>query len=95
MSERDIHCPFLNRADTRCSPQFSLNHLPAALSQCLGAYQSCPVYLELLLERRVRRQMAATGASEAKLFLREAADAVHPPALPLVQVSVHHRQPAL
>ncbi len=55
MSERAIHCPFLNRSDTRCSSHFSLDRLNDAFEQCLDAYQACPVYLEMLAERRQRR----------------------------------------
>lgn len=59
MAERAIHCPFLNRSDARCSSHFSLDHLSDAFEQCMDAYQSCPVYLELLAERRQRRGQAA------------------------------------
>jgi hypothetical protein len=55
MPQRAIHCPFLNRSDTRCSSHFSLDHLSDAFEQCMDAYQTCPVYLELLAERRERR----------------------------------------
>ena len=55
MPDRAIHCPFLNRSDTRCSSHFSLDHLSDAFEQCMDAYQTCPVYLELLAERRERR----------------------------------------
>lgn len=55
MPDRAIHCPFLNRSDTRCSSHFSLDHLSDAFEQCMDAYQNCPVYLELLAERRLRR----------------------------------------
>jgi len=59
MPARAIHCPFLNRTDSRCSSHFSLDRLNDAFDQCLGAYQACPVYLELLAERRQRRSEAA------------------------------------
>lgn len=55
MPQRAVHCPFLNRSDSRCSSHFSLDHLSDAFEQCMDAYQSCPVYLELLAERRERR----------------------------------------
>jgi hypothetical protein len=55
MSQRAVHCPFLNRSDARCSSHFSLDHLSDAFEQCMDAYQACPVYLELLAERRQRR----------------------------------------
>ncbi len=52
MSDRETHCPFLNRADYRCSNHFSLDHLDRAFDHCFGAYQSCPTYQEMLNERR-------------------------------------------
>jgi hypothetical protein len=55
MSDRVKHCPFLNRADARCSSHFSLGHLSDALGQCFDQYAGCGVYRELLLERRQRR----------------------------------------
>ena len=55
MSDRVVHCPFLNRADTRCSRHFSLDDLEHAFDHCFDRYKTCPTYLELLVERRVRR----------------------------------------
>ena len=49
------HCPFLNRSDRRCSSFLSLDRITHAFDHCFGEYKSCPVYLELLVERRVRR----------------------------------------
>lgn len=54
------HCPFLNRADVRCSDAFSLEKLDHTFEYCFGRYTSCPVYVELLIERRVRRSTAAS-----------------------------------
>jgi hypothetical protein len=55
MSDHGQHCPFLNRSDDRCSTNFSLERLNSTYDYCFGEYATCPVYLELLLERRVRR----------------------------------------
>ena len=55
MPKRGEHCPFLNRADDRCSANFSLDHLQHAFHHCFGKYHACPVYYELLAERRERR----------------------------------------
>jgi hypothetical protein len=55
MSEQGSHCPFLNRSDIRCSNHFSLERLDHAFRFCFDQYQKCPAYLELLVERRVRR----------------------------------------
>jgi hypothetical protein len=49
------HCPFLNRTDERCSPHFQVDDLEHAFVFCFGRYKTCPHYLELLVERRVRR----------------------------------------
>ena len=54
MSDRVLHCPFLNRTDSRCSNHFSLDRLGHAFQYCFGQYKACPTYLELLVERRVR-----------------------------------------
>jgi hypothetical protein len=55
MTDQGRHCPFLNRADARCSKHFSLDHLGHAFDYCFGYYEGCGVYLQLLAERRVRR----------------------------------------
>jgi hypothetical protein len=55
MTDQGHHCPFLNRADARCSQHFSLDRLGHAFDYCFGYYEGCGVYLELLAERRVRR----------------------------------------
>ena len=54
MSDHESHCPFLNRADTRCSNHFGLDRLDRAFDHCFGAYQSCPTYQEMMSERRDR-----------------------------------------
>jgi hypothetical protein len=55
MTDQVRHCPFLNRADTRCSEHFSLDSLGHAFDYCFGYYEGCAVYLELLAERRIMR----------------------------------------
>ena len=57
--ERGQHCPFLNRADDRCSTHFRLDRLDEAFDHCFDRYPACAVYQQLLLERRVRRAEAA------------------------------------
>ena len=49
------HCPFLNRSDVRCSNNFSLERINNTYDYCFGQYAACSTYLELLVERRVRR----------------------------------------
>jgi hypothetical protein len=54
------HCPFLNRDDPRCAENFSLDRLDHALRFCFDNYRSCSTYLQLLVERRVRRIAASS-----------------------------------
>jgi hypothetical protein len=59
MSDREHHCPFLNRSDHRCSRFFSMHDMQHAFEHCFDAYKSCGVYRELLAERQARRGQAA------------------------------------
>jgi hypothetical protein len=63
MSERADHCPFLNRADSRCAEHFNLDHLGYAFRFCFDRYKACPVYAELLSERRVKQAAEMTKLS--------------------------------
>jgi hypothetical protein len=62
MSDREHHCPFLNRADHRCSDFFSIEQIQHAFEHCFHAYRACAVYQELLVERQARRGYAAASA---------------------------------
>jgi len=89
MPDQSHHCPFLNRADARCSRHFSLDALGYAFDHCFGYYEGCGVYVELLVERRVRRARAheldpAGGAHD-----------VHTPHAPLVQLTIAGRRDAV
>jgi hypothetical protein len=64
-SAAEHHCPFLNRSDARCSDAFSLESLEHTYQFCFGRYKACPTYLELLVERRLRRSAAAAAAAVA------------------------------
>ena len=66
MAEHDCgeHCPFLNRSDRRCSSFLSLDRITHAFDHCFGEYKACPVYLELLVERRVRRLCGLLSPAE-------------------------------
>ncbi len=55
MSNHESHCPFLNRADSRCANHFSLDKLDRAFDHCFGAYHSCATYMEMLDERKERQ----------------------------------------
>ncbi len=81
MSVQGEHCPFLNRRDVRCSTYFSLDRLGHAFEHCFDQYRTCPTYLELLVERRVRRTVA--GEADAK--------ASYAGAPRLIQVTIPHR----
>ncbi len=85
MSDRADHCPFLNRADFRCSQHFSLDHLGYAYRFCFDRYKNCPVYAELLAERRVK-QIADGNLLEVGGRFSQQAN-------PVVQVSVTRRNP--
>jgi hypothetical protein len=78
MSDLGNHCPFLNRADGRCSNNFSLERLNHAFGFCFDQYRQCTVYREMLVERQVRRTItsfADTGHSHG--------------ASPIVQITFH------
>jgi len=54
MSDHDHHCPFLNRTDSRCAEHLKIDRLGHAFEHCFDVYAACPVYLDLLIERRTR-----------------------------------------
>src|SRR5262245_27579490 len=85
MNQDGRHCPVLNRADDRCASYFNLDALDHAYRYCFDRYKTCPLYIQLLVERRVRR--ADAQAAEKS---REHSPAASPQALaaPIVQVTV-------
>lgn len=98
MCAHDHHCPFLNKSDARCSDHFQLSNLEHAFEYCFDRYQACPVYLERLVERRVRRveaQLAYPGPSDLEAPARSRPAHVsttdRPSPAVLVQVSVSAR----
>jgi hypothetical protein len=78
MNDQPRHCPFLNRDDARCAKQFTVGHMEHAFRHCFGSYKACPTYLELLVERRIRRMSESV---------------VHAKALVQVSVSARHDHP--
>ena len=56
MTDRESHCPFLNRTDVRCGNHLSLTTIGSAFDHCFGCYSACPTYHEMLAERRDRQQ---------------------------------------
>ena len=81
MDAHHDHCPFLNRSDSRCAEHLSLDNLPFAFEHCCDNYSACPLYAELLSERRLRRD-AVVGAG---------CGLAH--ASPHLQVTVYRRSP--
>lgn len=59
MSQPAEHCPFLNRQDERCARHLRLGRIGHMMLHCCGAYDECPTYVGLLIERQVKRGMAA------------------------------------
>ena len=60
--EHEHHCPFLNRPDDRCAEHFHLDDLGHAFAYCFDHYAACPVYVERLVERRVRQQVSVVAS---------------------------------
>jgi hypothetical protein len=85
MPDRVEHCPFLNRSDARCAENFNIDHLQHAFKFCFGRYKACPSYVELLVERRIRRGEAAERRSPAP-------NATHANRLVQITVSARHAQ---
>ena len=78
------HCPFLNRTDTRCSEHLTIESLGHAFEHCFDVYAACPLYLELLIERRTRGE-ADVPRLEVK---RDLAERMKPNVSGIVQVQV-------
>jgi hypothetical protein len=74
--DRGQHCPFLNRTDSRCGTHFTLERLEHAFAYCFDRYSACPTYLELLVERRVRRGEAVHAETSHEVQ-------------PLVELTIH------
>lgn len=55
------HCPFVNRAHPRCAEHLNLGNLDHALEYCFNRFEYCPVYVELMRERRKRWSSANRG----------------------------------
>jgi hypothetical protein len=73
----------LNRADSRCSENFNLDRLGYAFRYCFDQYKACPNYLELLVERRVKRAQETDGKDG---FIPER------PSTQIVQLTVRSRE---
>lgn len=51
---RGDQCPFVNQPDARCAQRLSIERLDYAFAFCFDEYDCCPVYLDRLLEHRLR-----------------------------------------
>jgi hypothetical protein len=71
MPERADHCPFLNRADSRCADHFTIEGLHHAFEHCFDRYKQCRTYVELLVERRVKRGGADVPGADALAVERQ------------------------
>lgn len=92
-TDRQHYCPFLNRADERCSSSFRLDHLGDAFGRCFDRYRTCDVYHELLLERQVRRA-EALAMHVAQPGSQADGSPCGWPASPVSTSAVPHEQPA-
>jgi hypothetical protein len=95
MSDCVEHCPFLNRSDARCAENFNIDHLQHAFKFCFGRYKACTTYVELLVERRIRRSEAAErmhAAPEAMTTTAAAGNHGNDERLIQVTVSARHAQ---
>ncbi len=52
-SHRD-QCPFVDQPDGRCAQRLSIERLEYAFGFCFDEYDCCPVYLDRLLEDRLK-----------------------------------------
>jgi len=68
MSEHGHHCPFLNRADSRCAENLKIDQLDHAFEYCFDVYAACPVYLDLLIERKTKNADTAPRSNTKPLM---------------------------
>ncbi len=89
MSELGHHCPFLNRTDSRCAEHLKIDRLGHAFEFCFDVYAACPVYLDLLIERRTRSadRLAEPAEKDSSIVLQNRT----PHVSGIVQVQVRRR----
>jgi len=92
-SDRGEHCPFLNRTDHRCGSHFTLERLEHAFAFCFDRYTACPVYLELLVERRVRRGEAREEGLRLEAAAETEGGQPSNEPKPLVELTIHAKRP--
>src|SRR4051794_15479449 len=59
--ERPLQCPFIERVDHRCSSYFSLERLDHAFEICFDQYKACPLFQQMMAERRQQRLGGLAG----------------------------------
>ena len=85
MAQSESHCPFLNRADSRCAGYLSLDRLRHSYDYCFGTYSACRVYNELLAERRLRQAESPEG-------MNRISDLAEDDREQLVELAIHGKQ---
>jgi len=78
MSEPNPHCPFLNRPDARCAEHFRVDNLDHAFRHCFHRYQACEVYIDRVIERRLKGNRSEVNDSSTGDGAAKAAEAVEP-----------------
>jgi hypothetical protein len=63
--EPPLQCPFIERVDHRCSSYFSLERLDHAFDVCFDQYKACPLFRQMMAERRMKRH-GGEGAHDGK-----------------------------
>lgn len=63
MSDCGDECPFLNIMDHRCAQCLSLQSLDYAFEYCLDEYRACGIYVDMILERQLRRAVELNHAA--------------------------------
>jgi hypothetical protein len=64
--ERPLQCPFIERVDHRCSSYFSLERLDHAFEVCFDQYKACPLFQQMMAERRMKRHDAHVAGHDTE-----------------------------
>src|SRR3954451_21911814 len=64
--ERPLQCPFIERVDHRCSSSFSLERLDHAFEVCFDQYKACPLFQQMMVERRMQRHGADSAGRQGE-----------------------------
>ena len=58
-------CPFIEKADRRCSAYLTMRELDRAFARCADRYANCPVFQELIVHEHERCRAEAPAALAA------------------------------